>query len=393
MRILYLTNGFPYPLTSGYLRHYFLIRELAPHHKITLLSVVAPDFAPEHVQALAPYTERVLTFTEQTRRRSSARARLARKARSLFGASAAIRQMRATIQELLRTEHFDALFFSGKETYGAIEGLSLPPMVADLCDATSMRLHRQLQVASPWKRPLLMLEYRKIRDAERKIIRDARFALFASARDREMLIPEPSEKALVVPNGVDAEFWKRTTSTLGHQTIVFTGAMNYAPNADAALVLMREIFPAVRQRYPQAQLYIVGHSPRPQVVEAGRQPGVTVTGFVDDVRCYLDKATVFAAPLRFGAGIQNKLLEAMAMEVPVIGSPLAVEGLRTSEGHVPPVQVAESAADFIDAICRRFEAAERDATPDAAARRYVEEHFVWRQSGLKLIQVMEALAG
>jgi glycosyltransferase involved in cell wall biosynthesis len=120
---------------------------------------------------------------------------------------------------------------------------------------------------------------------------------------------------------------------------------------------------------------------------------VTVTGFVDDVRPYLEDATVFAAPLRFGAGIQNKVLEALAMEIPVVASPLAADGLRTAEGHTPPAQIAQSTPAFADLIIRRLNGRDADPAPDATARRYVEAHFVWRRSGEKLERVLQSVAG
>ena len=100
----------------------------------------------------------------------------------------------------------------------------------------------------------------------------------------------------------------------------------------------------------------------------------------------------FAAPLRFGAGIQNKVLEALAMELPVVASPLATDGLRTAEGHTPPAQIAHSAQEFADKIARRLRERDHDPAPDAAARRYVETHFVWRSSGEKLDEVLRSVA-
>src|SRR4051794_9793413 len=112
MRILYLTNGFPYPLTSGYLRHYYLIKELARHHAISLLSIVGPNFAAENVAALAPCTERVLTFVSTSKAGSFRRKALAR-VRSLGGAQGdeAVRQMRAAVERLSQAEPFDVVLF------------------------------------------------------------------------------------------------------------------------------------------------------------------------------------------------------------------------------------------------------------------------------------------
>src|SRR4051812_24757238 len=119
MRILYVTNSFPYPLTSGYLRHYFLIRELSRRHEITLLSLTGANFTEEHAAALDPFTERVLTFT------SPSQSGLFRKAvgqiRSLTGSDRAVIEMCAAIEQLVSREHFDAAFMAGRSTYPAFK--------------------------------------------------------------------------------------------------------------------------------------------------------------------------------------------------------------------------------------------------------------------------------
>jgi len=159
------------------------------------------------------------------------------------------------------------------------------------------------------------------------------------------------------------------------------------------LYLIRDILPLVQRELPDARALIVGHSPRPALVAEGQRPGVTVTGFVDDVRPYLEQATVFVAPLRFGAGIQNKLLEALAMELPVIASPLAAQGLCTEDGAQPPLRVASTPAEFAAAICAELRARADDPTPDAGARRFVTAHFDWRVSAQRVHEVLQKVVG
>lgn len=391
MRVLYLTNGFPYPLTSGYLRHYFLIRELAQWHAITLLAVVGPSFRVEHAEALAPLTVRIQTFRSAGRGRSRAGKALAWTQGALLGRGA-VQDMRAAIRRLLAEERFDAVLFSGKETLAAIDGLSTPPIIADFTDAASLRLHGQIAVSHGVRRLALRLKYVQMRRVERRILTRAVHGLFASARDRDAVAGGPRFTMTVVPNGVDVAYWQRQTPTLGAETLIFTGAMNYAPNADAALRLVRDILPRVQSEFPQARALIVGHSPRPALAAERERPGVTVTGWVDDVRPYLEQATLFVAPLRFGAGIQNKLLEAMAMQVPVIASPLAADGLRTEDGAAPPVRVAETAEEFAAAIAEELRARAAIPVPDADARRFVAAHFDWRVSAWRVHRVLETVA-
>jgi glycosyltransferase involved in cell wall biosynthesis len=312
--------------------------------------------------------------------------------RSLITGDEAVRRMREAVARLTREERFDLMLFSGKRTFPAIEQLRTLPIVADMCDATSIRIRGSMRYARLRRLPQLLVEYQQVRRVERALVRTAAHLLFASGRDHDALLGLAQTRATVVPNGVDLEFWRRSSGERGADTLVFTGAMDYPPNTDAALVLIEGILPLVRRTVPDARVLIVGRDPPPQLVRAGQQPGVTVTGFVEDVRPYLEQATVFVAPLRFGAGIQNKVLEAMAMEVPVIASPLAADGVRAEGGQEAPVHVAHDQQQFAQLIIRRLAERATTAAPDTEARRYVEQHFVWRRSGELLEQVLTNLA-
>ena len=387
MRVLYLTNGFPFPLTSGYLRHYYFIQELAQEHDITLLEMARPSFQEEHRAALAPYTRHSEVFIAGERGQSPVKKAL-HTARSLGSENGSIGKLRGAIERLHAEQPFDVVLFSGKPTYAAIRTLHLPPIVADFTDAASMRIRGQMEHADPVKMPALWVKYQQMRRLEQQIVARADHLLFASERDRQAIMAAASKPASVMPNGVDVAYWKRACPELGRSAIAFTGAMNYRPNVDAALFLIEEVFPQVRQAHPEAELFIVGHSPVPELVAAGKRPGVTVTGFVEDVRPYLDRAAVFAAPLRFGAGIQNKVLEAMAMEVPVVATPLAADGLNTEHGARPPVKLAQTADEFARLINAELDARARNLAPDTAAREYILQHFVWPAIGERLRAVL-----
>ncbi|HLU09051.1 MAG TPA: glycosyltransferase [Oceanobacillus sp.] len=385
MKILYLTNAFPYPLTSGYLRHYFLIKELAPRHAITLLSVVGGKFNAEHLKALQPYTDCIYTFTSKTKGQPIAQ-KIIHRAIGLVRGDSAILQMRQMLKKLLAQDRYDALMLTGKHTYAAIADLETPPIIADMCDATSVRLRGTLTYASPIKRLPVWVEYQQVKQIERGILNRSEHVLFASLRDCEALAHD--RPATIVPNGVDVDYWRRSSPQLGKNTLIFTGAMNYPPNADAARYLIKTILPLVQKTVPDVRVLIVGHSPPPDLVELGKHPSVTVTGFVDDMRPYLEQATVFVAPLRFGAGIQNKVLEAMAMELPIVASAVAAEGLRTEAGDCPFIETADTAEQYAALICKRLAEA---PTPAAGAREYVETNFVWKRSGELLNRILETV--
>jgi len=394
MRILYVTIGFPYPLTSGYLRHYFYIRGLSERHKVTLLSWVGRNFQSEHAEALTPFTTQVLTFGDGVARRSKLREawRVCRALVPGVGLDRGLEEMQVAVGRCLRQEPFDVVLFSGKRP-PVIAGVRDVPLVVDMCDATSMGIRGRMRYCGPARLLPLCLEYLQMRRVERRLLRQASHLLFASCRDRDALLGRVNARTSIIPNGVDLDYWRRQSTERGRDTIVMTGAMDYAPNRDAALYLVEEVLPRVRRSVPGARLIIVGRDAPSKLIHAAQRAGACVTGFVEDVRPYLEQATVSAAPLRFGAGIQNKLLEAMAMGVPVVASPLAAEGLRTEDGEAPPIAVAGTPEEFADLIVQRLVEARRDPAPSIEVRRFVEQNFVWSSSTAKLERVMASLIG
>ena len=392
MHILYLTTGFPFPLISGRLRQFHFIRQLSHHHQVTLVALVGKDFTTEQAKAVEPIVERLVTVVAASEGGGLVSRLTRRISVMVTGTSPDHGEMRRVVQRLLKEHPYEAVIFS-VSAMPALEGLVLPPLVADVCDAAEVHIRSQLQHASGAQIPMLRMTLLWAQRIMARVSKKSSHMLFASRRDLEAAVGESLESATVVANGVDVEYWKRNTKELGRNAIVFTGSMKYPPNTDAAMLLIHEILPIVRQTVPETELFIVGHSPTPELIEAGKQtPGVNVTGLVDDVRPYLEKAAVFAAPLRFGAGIQNKLLEAMAMEVPVVTSQLAADGLIPRGDIAPPVEVADEPRQFAEAILRCFAARDRDPTPDAGGRSFVMEHFTWEGSGLKLEHVLNRVA-
>lgn len=393
MRVLYLTNGFPYPLTSGYLRHYHLIRELSADHEVTLLSLTGRGFRVEDLEGLRPMVERLEVFGSD---RGSQVRKVTRRVRGMLGGavSLAVRNMSASAADLQAERPFDVVVHSGKSTHPVLDGLPTLPVAADLCDATSSRLEGAMAYARPARRPALWLDLQAMRRIEARIVRRAAHVMFASERDRRLIVGSAvTPESSIVPNGVDVTFWRRTVPSLGRDRIVFTGAMHYPPNVDAAVVLAEQVLPLVRQRVPEASLDIVGRDPAPAVLALATRPGIHVTGYVPDVRPYLEAASVFAAPLRFGAGIQNKLLEALAMELPVVASTLAIDGLRVGSA-APPAAVADEPSVMADRIVEALEAVRRGTTaPNSAGRAYVEGSFRWETSGRRLAEILRSVAG
>jgi sugar transferase (PEP-CTERM/EpsH1 system associated) len=206
------------------------------------------------------------------------------------------------------------------------------------------------------------------------VARDYDASLFVSAPEAELfrtLAPESSAKIGHFSNGVDTDYFSPDTGhanpyAAGERALVFTGAMDYWPNVDAVQWFCDEVFPVLRQRVPDLRFYIVGSRPAPAVQALGQREGVTVTGTVPDVRPYIAHAAVAVAPLRIARGIQNKVLEAMAMATAVVVSPQALEGIDAEPGS--ELLLAEDAPPSPTPSPRCWRAATAPPPPSAGPR-------------------------
>ena len=389
VHLLDLSDGFPYPLTSGRLRQYFFLQELGRRHRVTLIAAVPPGDRRVHAEALAGVVDR-LEFVETERLDPSPGAKLVSRLRP--GGDLAVAQR---LLELHATDPFDVIL-NGRVPIPFRRVVPGVPIVTDICDAVPDRLRERLRHAKRSNAPMVVAKYVDARRFEDRLVAEADTILFASARDRDTLVGRgrPLPRTEVVPNGVDSDAWRRQSAERPRDVIVFAGAMPFAPNDDAARFLIEGILPIVRRSRPGARLRIVGRDPGPRLLAAARGvDGVEVTGFVEDMRAELETATVVVAPMRFGAGIQNKLLEAMAMAIPVITTSVAYDGLVRPGEPLPPVTVADGAEAIGAAPVRGLVAADLDPTPDHAARAWVVERFSWADIGARLDAIVaEAVA-
>lgn len=195
-----------------------------------------------------------------------------------------------------------------------------------------------------------------------------------SDKDRDELLGlNPQLPVQVIPNGIDLEYFQPQAQTRDSATLLFVGNYEYPPNIDAALFLAEHILPAVRTEIPNAKLQLVGNAP-PPALQALHGDSINVTGRVPDVRPYLAQATAFASPLRLGAGIKNKVLEALAMGTPVIASPISVDGIAVTPEHTALVAAPDA---FVPAVLRLLRDSALQTKLAEAGPRVVAERYSW----------------
>jgi glycosyltransferase involved in cell wall biosynthesis len=397
MKVLWIYPELPYPLTSGYLRGFHLLRLMGHRHAVTFLCLTKEKrIPPETVPALKQYAERIGIF----RTCSAPQPKwftmfalipiLGWRLREFLHTRWAVKQMEKYMRNLLQQERFDLVLFNGREALSVLDGLQLP-VVVDCGDTNCTRILEEMRQSPLLLRPRLFFRYVKERRLEEKLARITPHRSFISVRDRENLLGK-SDQSEIVPQGVDYDYWKRSLPPSRRNCIVFSGVMSYHPNADAALFLLDSILPLVRKVCPQLEIMIVGRDPSLELVKVAKSySDVTVTGAVDDVRPYLERADVFVAALRFASGVQNKVLEALAMEIPVVTTPVVAGGLRV-EGMEPQLVIGRNAEEIAACILRLLANSEERARLSTEGRRFVEAHCSWSRSAEKLEKLCLAAA-
>jgi glycosyltransferase involved in cell wall biosynthesis len=256
------------------------------------------------------------------------------------------------------------------------------PIVADIHDSLTL-LQRRLvkgerRLSSKLK---LYLALRGIQKLESTLHSFCDLVITNSSVD-EAVIKElsPAGDTLTITNGVDMDYFvAKAGEPEARHRLVFTGVMGYGPNEDAALYFGREIFPLIKADFAEAEFWVVGADPSTAIRALASHPGIHVTGGVDDIRPYLAKASIFVCPLRYGAGIKNKLLAAMAMGKAIIATPLSLEGIDVRPEE--EVLVADSVQGFVTQIGRLLSDKELSQRLGERGRKLVRDRYSWSSRG------------
>jgi sugar transferase (PEP-CTERM/EpsH1 system associated) len=257
--------------------------------------------------------------------------------------------------------------------------------ITHLFDQAAARSQKKI---SRW---LTRFELGRTRDYEGFLIRQFDRVLVTSQVDQQALLSlapsdSPPPSISVLPNGVDLAYFSPDDRVARQDaTLVVSGKMSYHANVTMVLALVNQILPLVRKGRPEVNLWIVGKDPTSQIKNLARDPAITVTGTVDDIRPYLRAASIAVAPIQYGAGIQNKILEAMACGAPVISTSQAISALEAQPGQ--DLLVADPPAEFAGTILALLDDREQQRKLSAAGRRYVEQHHNWDHIAAQLEEI------
>ncbi len=396
MRILFVT---PYPPSRIRVRGYEFLAQLQRTHEVTVLTQCVSEQELADAEALRKLGHKVIAV-QQSKRWAMLRSGLALfSSLPLQVAYARSARFAQAVQDLC--ESVDVIHVEHLRGIASMERLALThPLVWDAVDCISLLSKHTAQAGPSLSvRAVALLEQKRTQRYEARMVRQHRHITVTSERDRQALIDLhrmytgdllSSDEQLaagiqVLPNGVDLEYFRPLQQERRRFNIVFSGKMSYHANVATALYLYHQIMPLIWQQRPEATLTIAGSKPPKSLLGLARDPRVTVTGYVADMRPFVGRAEVMLSPMVYSVGIQNKVLEAMALGTPVVVAAQAAAALGARPGR--DLLVAESAREFAGATLRLMDDAELRASLEQHGRAYVEQHHNWRAMTDRLVDI------
>ncbi len=389
--VVFLSWWWPYPANNGAkLRIYHLLRQLSRDHRITLLSFAEPgEAAPEHIAHLRDFCAQVEALPKpvyQPGRTKALLGYLSRWPRSLVDVYSPA--MAERVQAAVRQETVDVIVASELQTMRYLELAPQIPAVLEEAEITFFH-NRMQQAAATRSRFRAQLTLSKLEAALRALLERGVAMTVVSEAEREYMarFAPPGACIEVVPNGVDTVGNRPDPAARpANHTLIYTGAVTYSANLDAVTYFVRDVWPLVRARAPEAQFTVTGGTGKVDVSALAAVPGVTFTGYVPEVAPVVQRHSALVVPLREGGGTRLKILEAMALGVPVISTSKGAEGLNVR--HEENILIADQPAQMADTIRALFDDAALRATLAANARALVEREYDWSAIAQRLLKVM-----
>ena len=377
MKLLFLTSRLPFPPHRGdRLRAYHFLRKLSMEHQITLISFISTNKERMHICKLEDYCDEIkvvkVTPLESTFKVGFNFWRKLPLQASYYHS----REMKNLVDETLSKNTFDAIYVHLFRMAPYVEKKTDIYRIVDLTDIISKEIICSMPYRGIASRILYSIERPRIEKYEQYVANEFEEVWLVSDFDRALI----SEKCLntninVVRNGIDTTIFFPTYEPKTPNSIIFVGNMSVFHNVDAAIFLVNEIFPLIQSRIPDSIVRIVGASPSPKIQKLNEIPGVEVLGFVSDLNQVLNRSTVFVAPLRFAAGVQNKVLEAMAVGCPVVTTMQVNQGLGAKPGY--ELIIEDDGPSIANAVIEFLQDDMKSKKVGETGRRFIENNYQW----------------
>lgn len=390
MKILFITTSIPYPPNDGErVRSFNLLKRLAERHELFLFCLYDHSSELDGVAKLIDlgivtkaYQRSITTF--------ACKLKSVLFFNPLFVCNNYSKEMSISINKLMTRQYFDAVHIDGLPL---IQYLKYIPagvrIVFDLRDAWSLLYKRRVDRSSKFSKMILWYKWLLVKQYEVNSLHLPLVPLLLSIDDINYLcklVPDVKRKLIQLPNGVDVNYFAPDFGEPEKEKaiVLFTGAMSYGPNKEAVIHFVTNIWPAIRVAVPNAIFMVVGKEPDVELLQF-QSESINIIGEVPDIRPYLHKAKVVVCPLMTGAGIKNKVLEAMACGKVVVSTPVGVEGIRGINGlHYI---VCDNSSSFAEKVIEQLSNKGSHNAISRVARAFVEKRFSWENSVLLLEKI------
>lgn len=387
MKILVLTSRIPWPLDKGdKLRAYHQIAELGKRHDVYLFSLSESEPTSEAVETLRGVTKGFKFHVLK------AQPRFLRMVWSLASSRPFQvhwffqRQAQKTLFKWVGDIQPEVIYCQLIRMAEYIRDRHDIPRVLDYMDALSEGMKRRASLAPFWSKWLFLWEANRLQRYEKRVFDYFDGSTIISEADQQLIAHPQRNRIVLVPNGVDVDFFSQGQNFGGlkqalpesdqRRVILFTGNMSYPPNVDAAIRLAQDVLPLIKT--PNVHVVIAGTKPA-HAVQNLASDRVTITGWLPDIRSAYQSAEVFVAPLRIGTGMQNKILEAMSMELPCVTTPHVMKGLVSKQlrKDQPPLLLANAPSDFANHIDQILAQKEQARGIARNSRMWIERNCSW----------------
>lgn len=396
--LLFISHRIPYPPNKGdKIRAYNILKYLAQQHEIYLAFLIDDPSDVVHLTYLTSLVREVFydAINPRLKKVSSITALLGKSPVSVPYFYSV--RLQKEIDGLLDRVKVDAVFCSSSPTAEYLYRsrhrevlFDRPIRIMDLIDMDSLKWRQYADTSRGIMRWVYRREARCLEEYERKIAGTFDHLLLVSESEKALFVDRiPVGNVTAMPNGVDTEYFRPDYVSPFEKkgpVIVFTGAMDYWPNVQGVVWFVGHVFPQIKRVWPDVVFYIVGARPTSEVTALAQTEGVKVTGFVEDVRDYVAMADVCVVPLRIARGMQNKVLEAMAMGKSVVTTPGGLEGVSAESRR--EVAIASHEGDFSGEILKLFEYNDHLNKIGDNARSCVEKHYSWKSNLSLLITIL-----
>lgn len=394
-QILFLSQRVPYPPDRGdRITTWNFLRHLAENHDVHLACLASHPGDVQKRSILLPLCRSVTIIDKPVWRAAlNALVCLCLSGKPLSCGYYFSGNIKKLAWDLTKDNKIELVYAYSSNVFTHVAGLAGPKIIYHFGDVDSEKWRKMANKSRNIFWPIYQIESRRLRLWEIESSKSCSASVFATEKEAGLFRSlGGSGRIVAIGNGVDHGFFSGGVDEPKQNFLIFTGVMNYFPNVDTVITFCREVFPKVKEKFPDTKFLIVGANPTGEVLALAQEDeNCIVTGYVEDIRPYMRKAKVFVAPMRVAQGIQNKILEALAMELPVITYPeiASSTGLSENEGVIG----ARDAEEMAVAIERLMNEEDLRKKLGKTGRESVIEKFSWDNQLKKLDDLVEAVMG